>query len=62
VTFRHPLFYKHQKETMVAAEGMYSGQFVYAGKRATLNIGNILPVGQMPEGTVICNVEQVRRG
>ena len=24
---------------------------------ATLNIGNILPVGQIPEGTVICNIE-----
>lgn len=58
VNFRHPLFYKQQKETMVAAEGMYTGQFIYAGKKANLTIGNILPVGQMPEGTIICNVEQ----
>lgn len=34
-------------------------QFVYAGKRATLNIGNIKPIGDMPEGTIICNVEEV---
>jgi large subunit ribosomal protein L8e len=36
---------------------MFSGQFIYAGKKATLTIGNILPVGQIPEGAVICNIE-----
>ena len=25
---------------------------------ASLTIGNVLPVGQMPEGAVICNVEE----
>ena len=39
---------------------MGSLQFLYAGRRATLNIGNIKPVGDMPEGTIICNVEEVR--
>jgi hypothetical protein len=34
----------------VAAEGTYTGQFVYCGKKAQLVVGNILPVGQMPEG------------
>lgn len=37
-------------------------QFIYAGKKATLNIGNIKPIGEMPEGTIICNVEEVSRG
>jgi hypothetical protein len=37
---------------------MYTGQFIYAGKKATLNIGNILPLGSMPEGTVVTNVEE----
>jgi large subunit ribosomal protein L8e len=36
---------------------MYSGQFVYAGSKATLSVGNILPVSSMPEGTIISNVE-----
>jgi len=36
---------------------MYSGQFVYCGSKATLAVGNVLPVNQLPEGTVICNVE-----
>jgi len=36
---------------------MYSGQFVYAGSKASLSVGNILPVSSMPEGTIISNVE-----
>eukprot|EP00898_Chlorokybus_atmophyticus_P005544 jgi/Chlat1/5991/Chrsp4S06305 len=58
VTFRHPFRFKHQKELMVAAEGMYTGQFVYCGKKATLAIGNVLPLRTLPEGTVVCNIEQ----
>lgn len=58
VTFRCPLYYKHRRELMIAAEGLYTGQFIYSGKKAKLCIGNILPVGQLPEGTIICNVEQ----
>ena len=57
VNFKHQYKYKLQKELMVAAEGMYTGQFIYCGKNANLVIGNILPVGSMPEGTVVCNME-----
>ena len=32
-------------------------QFVYCGKKANLAIGNVMPVGAMPEGTVVCNLE-----
>lgn len=60
MTFRNPVRFQHQKELFIAAEGMYSGQFIYAGKKATLSIGNIKPIGEMPEGTIICNVEEVR--
>lgn len=31
--------------------------FVYAGKKAALTIGNIMPVNMMPEGTIVCNIE-----
>ena len=34
-------------------------QFVYCGKKATLSIGNVKPVGDMPEGSIVCNVEEV---
>lgn len=36
---------------------MYTGQFVYAGKRAQLAIGNVLPISEMPEGTIVCMLE-----
>jgi len=58
VHFRNPYQYKIDKELIVASEGMYTGQFLYAGAKAQLAIGNILPIGNIPEGTAICNVEQ----
>jgi len=58
VTFRNPVKYKHDKELFIAPEGLYSGQFIYCGKKATLSIGNVKPVGEMPEGTIVCNVEE----
>ncbi|XP_065840664.1 large ribosomal subunit protein uL2-like [Oscarella lobularis] len=58
VVFRDPYRYKLRKELFLATEGMYTGQFVYCGKRAALSVGNCLPIGTLPEGTVICSVEE----
>jgi large subunit ribosomal protein L8e len=58
VHFRDPYKYKVNKELFIATEGMHTGQFIYCGKKATLQIGNVLPVGNMPEGTIICNIEE----
>ena len=58
VEFRDPYRYRKVTETFVATEGMYTGQFVYAGKKATLSVGNVLPLAAIPEGTVVCNVEE----
>lgn len=57
VQFRSPYSFKLQKELMCAAEGMYTGQFIYCGKKAQLTVGNVLPVGELPEGTIVCNLE-----
>jgi len=57
VVFRNQYKFKKDRELFIAVEGMYTGQFLYAGRKATLSIGNILPIGLMPEGTIICNVE-----
>jgi len=57
VVFKHPYKYKQVTHTFIAAEGMYSGQFIYCGKKAALTVGNVLPLSAMPEGTIICNVE-----
>jgi len=58
VVFRDPYRYKLRTETFIANEGMYTGQFVYAGKKAALTVGNVLPLASMPEGTIISNVEE----
>lgn len=57
VAFRHPYKYAQVVANFIAVEGLYSGQFVYAGKKAQLKIGNVLPIGIMPEGTYVCNIE-----
>jgi len=41
----------------VAVEGMYKGQEIMIGSKAPIEIGNIIPIGSIPEGTMICNIE-----
>merc|ERR1712080_522563 len=57
VHFRDGYQYRVNKERFIAAEGMFTGQFVYCGNKAHLTIGNVLPLGSMPEGTIVCNLE-----
>jgi len=58
VAFRHPHTFRTVYSNFIAVEGLYSGQFLYCGKKAQLKIGNVLPLHQLPEGTVISNVEE----
>lgn len=58
VVFRHTYRYGLTKELFIATEGTYSGQFIYCGKEAQLVVGNVIPVGSVPEGTIICNIEE----
>jgi len=58
VAFRHPYKFKQVVQNFIAVEGMYTGQFVYCGKKAELKIGNTMPISSMPEGTVISNLEE----
>jgi len=41
----------------VVPEGVYEGQPIQAGGGAAVEIGNILPLGKVPAGTMVCNVE-----
>jgi large subunit ribosomal protein L2 len=41
----------------VIPEGVYEGQIIYMGGNAPPEVGNILPVGKIPEGTMACNIE-----
>ena len=57
VQFRDPYKYRLKTEYYIAAEGLYTGQYIYCGKTARVAIGNVLPVNKMPEGTAVCNLE-----
>jgi len=41
----------------VVPEGAYLGQQIQMGGKAPVEVGNILPIGKIPEGTMICNIE-----
>jgi large subunit ribosomal protein L8e len=57
VQFKNPYRFKKVNTVVCAPEGLFVGQFIYAGKKAALSVGNILPLKEVPEGTVICNIE-----
>jgi len=58
VVFHDPLRYKLKKVLVSAVEGLHTGQFVYAGAKAQLAVGNIMPLNKVPEGTVMSMVEE----
>jgi len=41
----------------VVPEGVYEGQPTQIGSEASVEIGNVLPLGKIPEGTMVCNIE-----
>ncbi len=41
----------------VVPEGVYEGQPTQIGGKASVEIGNVLHLGKIPEGTMVCNVE-----
>jgi large subunit ribosomal protein L2 len=41
----------------VVPEGVHSTQQIQMGGNASVEVGNILPIGKIPEGTMICNIE-----
>lgn len=57
VTYRDPYRFKLKHELLIAAEGMYTGQFIYSGAKAAMTVGNIVPLSALPEGSIVCNVE-----
>ena len=42
---------------LVTPEGVFKGQQISLGGKAPAEVGNILPLGKMPEGTLVCNLE-----
>ena len=41
----------------VVPEGVYEGQPIQMGNKASVDVGNVLSLGSIPEGTMICNIE-----
>ena len=41
----------------IIPEGVYEGKQIQIGGRAAVDVGNIMPLGKIPEGTMVCNVE-----
>ncbi len=58
VVFKSETKFGKNQEIFLACESMYTGQFVYAGQKAQMTIGNICQIGNLPEGASVCNVEQ----
>ena len=52
------IFVKSFLPKLIASEGMHTGQHIFCGKKTQINVGNILPLNAMPEGSLVCNVEQ----
>ena len=42
----------------VVPEGVYANQQIQLGRHASLNLGNVLPLEKIPEGTMVCNIER----
>lgn len=41
----------------VAVEGLFVGQEIVSGSSASIDIGNVVPLGEIGSGTAVCNVE-----
>lgn len=41
----------------VTPEGVFTGQKITFGGKAPAEIGNIMPLGKVPEGTLVCDLE-----
>lgn len=46
-----------EKFYTVIPEGVHIEQQIQIGARAPVEVGNILPLGEIPEGTIVCNIE-----
>lgn len=41
----------------VVPEGIFQGQTIQIGSNASVDVGNILTLGDVPPGTMVCNIE-----
>lgn len=53
------VMYEETPILIIAPEGLRVGQQVFAGSGSPIDRGNILPVGEVPEGTLVHNIEAI---
>jgi len=41
----------------VVPEGVFRGQTIQMGSKASVDVGNVIPLGDVPAGTMVCNIE-----
>lgn len=46
-----------EKRYIIAPKGLFVGQIIESGEKADIKVGNALPLGSIPVGTIIHNVE-----
>ncbi len=51
--------YESGQVLIIAPEGLRVGQTVNAGSGSEIELGNILPLGEIPEGTMVHNIESI---
>jgi large subunit ribosomal protein L2 len=51
------LKFDNQEYYIAAPEGLSVEQDIYIGEKSPIEIGNILPLGKIPAGNFICNIE-----
>lgn len=58
VQFKNLKEFGNDDQLFIAVEGMCTGQYIASGAKAKLSLGNVMPIGEMPEGTVASNIEE----
>jgi large subunit ribosomal protein L2 len=53
------IFDNGQSQKVIAAEGIYVGQAIEQGRKATVAVGNVSYLGDLPEGCPVFNIEKV---
>jgi len=47
----------HQEYYFIIPEGVHEGQKIQLGSQAAIDIGNVLPLKDIPDGAMICGIE-----
>lgn len=53
------LYENGEEVLMIAPEGMKAGNFVEAGASSPISPGNVIPLKDVPEGTIVYNIESM---